>query len=71
MVRPDHPMWLTLRRAPIEKFLMRPQLIPNKHFTNKIIVTQLERAIKVASARCGGSDMMRKNSLHARCGLSL
>jgi hypothetical protein len=36
---------------------MRPQLIPKKHLTNKAIATQLERAIKVASARCGGLDM--------------
>ncbi len=46
---------------------MRPQLIPKKHFTNKAIATQLERAIKVASARCGGLEMlimMRINSLH-------
>ena len=50
-------MWLFLRRAPIDKFVMRPKLIPKKHFTNKIIVTQLERAIKVASARCGGLDI--------------
>jgi len=35
-------MWLFFRRAPIEKFVMRPQLIPKKHFTDKIIVTQLE-----------------------------
>jgi len=31
-------MWLFLRRAPIDKFVMRPKLIPKKHFTNKIIV---------------------------------
>ena len=42
---------------PIDQLLMRPQLIPKKHFTNKAIATQLERAIKVASARCGGLDM--------------
>ncbi len=30
---------------------MRPQLIPKKHLTNKAIATQLERSIKVASAR--------------------
>ncbi len=42
---------------PIDQLLMRPQLIPKKHLTNKAIATQLERAIKVASARCGGLDM--------------
>ena len=71
LVRPDHPMWLFLRRAPIEKFVMRPQLIPKKHFTNKIIVTQLERAIKGrwpqrdAEVWTSTLIIMRKNSLHA------
>ena len=36
---------------------MRPQLIPRKHVSNKIIVTQLERAIKLALARSEGLDI--------------
>ena len=42
LLRPDHSMWLYLRRVPIDQLLMRPQLIPKKHFTNKAIATQLE-----------------------------
>ena len=57
-------MWLYLRRVPIDQLLMRPQLIPKKHFTNKGIATQLERAIKVASARCGGLDMDVDHDAH-------
>ena len=36
---------------------MRPQLIPRKHVSNKIIVTQVERAIKLALARSEGLDI--------------
>jgi len=65
-------MWLFLRRAPIDNFVMRPQLIPKKHFTNKIIVTLLERAIKwpqrAAEVWTSMLIMMRKNSLHTSCG---
>jgi len=57
-------MWLYLRRVPIDQLLMHPQLIPKKHFTNKAIATQLERAIKVASARCGGLDMDVDHDAH-------
>ena len=63
-MRPDHSMWLYLRRVPIEQLLMRPQLIPKKHFTNKAIATQLERAIKVASGRCGGLDIDVDHDAH-------
>ena len=64
LLRSDHSMWSYLRRVPIEQLLMRPQLIPKKHFTNKAIATQLERAIKVASARCGGLDMDVDHDAH-------
>ena len=33
--RSDHRMWAFLRRAPIAHFLLRPPLLPKKHFTNK------------------------------------
>ena len=64
LLRADHPMWSYLRRVPIEQLLMRPQLIPKKHFTNKAIAAQLERAIKVASARCGGLDIDVDHDAH-------
>ena len=57
-------MWLYLRRVSIEQLTICPQLIPKKHFTNKAIATQLERAIKVASGRCGGLDIDVDHDAH-------
>ena len=56
LTRPDHPMWLALRRLPIGKLLLRPPTIPKKHLGNRFIAEQLERAVKVATARCDGLD---------------
>ncbi len=45
--------------------VMRPQFIPKKHFTNKAIAIQLERAIKVvASGRCGGLEIDVDHDAH-------
>ena len=49
---------------PIEKLLVRMRLIPKKHFNNKAITVQLERAIKVASGRCGGLDIEVDHDAH-------
>ena len=57
-------MWTFLRSVPIEQLLMRPPLLPKKHFTNKAIAVQLERAFKVASARCGGLDIDTDHDAH-------
>ena len=57
-------MWAFLRRAPIAQFLLRTPLLPKKHFTNKAIVAQVERAMKVASARCCGLDIDVDHDAH-------
>ena len=57
-------MWPFIRAVPIEQLLLRPQLLPPKHFTNKKIAAQLERAFKVASARCGGLDVDVDHDAH-------
>ena len=49
---------------PIEKLLVRMRLIPKKHFNNKAIAVQLERAIKGASERCGGLDIDVDHDTH-------
>jgi hypothetical protein len=62
--RPEHHILAFLRRAPIDLLLQRPPLIPKKHFSNKAVVTQVERVMRVASAWCGGLDIVVGHDAH-------
>jgi hypothetical protein len=57
-------MWVALRGAPIDQFLVRHPLLPKKHLAKKVIVAQVERAMRVASARCGGLDIDADHDAH-------
>jgi hypothetical protein len=57
-------MWPFFRAVPIDQLLLRPPALPKKHLTNRVIQAQLERAIKVATARCAGLDVDVDHDAH-------